>query len=100
RKALAQPQAIDCSFAMPMTKPFLPSSSLAFTAGIMECSIRTELRQTGPRMADCVDPYRPTRRLCLSIAGGEASAVEVAESPHSVQALADGRPLPNDRDIF
>ena len=33
RNALAQPQAIECSLAMPTTSPLLPSRSLAFTAG-------------------------------------------------------------------
>src|SRR5258708_3766656 len=35
RNALAQPHAIEFSLAMPTTRPRLPSSSLAFTVGIM-----------------------------------------------------------------
>ena len=35
RKALAQPQAIDCSLAIPTMSPFLPSSNCAFTTGII-----------------------------------------------------------------
>src|SRR5262245_760330 len=36
RNALAHPQAIDCSLAIPTTRPFFPSRSFAFTAGSTE----------------------------------------------------------------
>src|SRR4029077_4475319 len=36
RNALAQPQAIEFSLAMPTMSPLLPSRSLALTAGIMD----------------------------------------------------------------
>ncbi len=39
RNALAHPQAMEFSFAMPTMRPFLPSRSLALTSGIMRGSL-------------------------------------------------------------
>src|SRR5215475_9621413 len=57
RKALAHPHAIDCSLAMPTTRPRLPSSSLAFTTGLMK---------------------HPLARVCLSL---DAAVCEFTAGP-------------------
>src|SRR5262249_23980746 len=48
RNALAQPQAIDWSLAMPTMRPFLPSSSFALKPGIMTVTSPFGLRRCVP----------------------------------------------------
>src|SRR5262245_2197767 len=48
RNALAQPQAIEFSLAMPTTRPFLPSRSFAFTGGIIVSASCSRVRGGGP----------------------------------------------------
>src|SRR5260370_28708825 len=69
RKALAQPQAIDCSLAMPTTRPRLPSRTLTFATGIM--GTFPSLKHFYPRRLD--GHFRNLvldHQLCLGCVGG------------------------------
>src|SRR5258708_28003654 len=60
RNALAHPQAIEFSLAMPTTRPFLPSRSLAFTTGSIAVSFYCSATRS-------LEHFRRSGRLCLGL---------------------------------
>src|SRR5215469_4564959 len=87
RKARAQPQAMECSLAMPTIRPFLPSSSLAFTTGSMANPLRWQYRcrvfGDHPFLVGRHDPGRDARRRAADHAGplGVGGLVDLDAEP-------------------
>src|SRR5215471_7889101 len=89
RNALAQPQAIDCSLAIPTMRPRFPSNSLAFTAGIMGESFTVDAQ---PRPAVRQARDHEDLRYAFTPLTGPISATRLTGDPIANPALPTGAP--------